>query len=103
MALNVPGAAAEKVRAAMAVGDLTAARHAMEGVVALALDRVARAEAADEPGDIYNNGIALSEEALFGFQQEVGRDRISAASISCRRTSTRSSAAATTSRPCPSG
>ncbi len=37
----------------------------------------ASAEDHDEPpGDIYNTGIALSEEALLGFQQEVGRDRV---------------------------
>lgn len=31
---------------------------------------------AGKRGDIYNNGIALSGEALLGFQQEVGKDRI---------------------------
>lgn len=36
----------------------------------------AHADDADEPGDIYNTGIALSEDALRGFEQEVGRDRI---------------------------
>lgn len=75
LALNVSANTEQQVRAALAARDVGSARRALEGVIAIALEQVANAEA-DPVGDIYNNGVALSEEALLGFQQEIGTKRV---------------------------
>lgn len=75
LALSVSATTEQQVRSALASRDLAAAKRALDGVVAIALEQAANPEA-DPPGDIYNNGVALSEEALLGYQQEMGNKRI---------------------------
>ena len=49
--------------------------RALAGPVREGLEAAAR-EPADRPGDIYNSGVALSEEALTAFLDEVGSQRV---------------------------
>jgi hypothetical protein len=73
LALTVaPGIEAQAVAAARA-GDLAGAMRWLAGPVRDGLEAAVH-EAADPPGDIYNSGAALSEEALSAFLAEV-RDR----------------------------
>jgi hypothetical protein len=67
-------AEAEALRLARA-GDLNGAMRALAGPVREGLEAAAR-EPADRPGDIYNSGVALSEEALTAFLDEVGTKRV---------------------------
>ncbi|MBX5481175.1 MAG: hypothetical protein IRZ16_04895 [Myxococcaceae bacterium] len=73
--LNVAPAIEQQVRSALARGDVAGARRTLENAITQALEQAARPDP-DSPGDIYNNGIALSEEALLGFQQEIGPERV---------------------------
>lgn len=73
--IQIPAATEQAVRAALSERDVVTAKRAVDGLVAIALESALRPEP-DAPGDIYNNGIALSEEALLGFQQELGGKRI---------------------------
>jgi len=74
LALPVPAEAEEQALRAARAGDLQAGLRALAAPVREALDAAAR-EPAERPGDIYNSGTALSEEALEAFLAEVG-DRL---------------------------
>ena len=67
-------AEAQALEAARA-GDLTQALRALAGPVREAVEAAARAPA-ERPGDIYNSGAALSEEALEAFLAEVAGRRV---------------------------
>ncbi|HSN91272.1 MAG TPA: hypothetical protein VLS93_08585, partial [Anaeromyxobacteraceae bacterium] len=64
-----PDAEEAAIRAARA-GDLQGAMRALGGPVREALESAAR-EQGDRPGDVYNSGAALSEDALMAFLSEV--------------------------------
>jgi hypothetical protein len=69
-----PATAAEAVRA-FAGGNQPAAMRLVAGPVRSGLEAAARAEG-DAPGDIYNSGIALSEESLQAWLGEVAGARV---------------------------
>jgi len=69
-----PEAEAEALRL-VRQGDLAGGMRALAAPVREALEAAAR-EPADRPGDIYNSGAALSEEALTAFLAEVGGQRV---------------------------
>lgn len=56
-------------------GDGAGGMRALSPSLHEALEAVARGETAERPGDIYNGGAALSEEALSAFLAEVGEER----------------------------
>lgn len=62
------------IRAALRAGDLGGAMRAAAEPVRSALKEAALS--GDRPGDIYNAGAALSEEALLAFEQAVGDRRV---------------------------
>jgi len=68
-----PQAEAAALRAARA-GDVTAGMNALAGAVRDAL--VSAARTVDAPGDIYNSGVALSEDALTAFLAAVEGERM---------------------------
>jgi hypothetical protein len=61
--------------AAARAGDLPTALRVLAGPVRQALERAASGGSPDEPGDIYNSGVALSEEALTAFLHAVKESR----------------------------
>ncbi len=69
-----PEAEEQALRAARA-GDLQAGMRALAAPVREALEAAAR-EPVERPGDIYNCGTALSEEALEAYLAEVGGQRV---------------------------
>jgi len=69
-----PGTAAEAVRT-FASGNHPAAMRHVAAPVRAAIEAAARAEG-DAPGDIYNSGIALSEESLQAWLAEVASARV---------------------------
>jgi len=69
-----PGAEDQALQALRA-GDLKGAMRAVAPPVREALEAAAR-EPAERPGDIYNSGAALSQEALQAFLAEVGPRRV---------------------------
>ena len=71
--IPVPVAAEDGVRAAIKAKDLPGALAALERPVKDAIATLARTD--DRPGDIYNAGAALSEEALHAYRVEVGGRR----------------------------
>jgi hypothetical protein len=75
LSLPVGQEAEEQALRAARAGDLQAGLRALANPVREALDAAAR-EPADRPGDIYNSGTALSEEALQAFLAEVEGHRI---------------------------
>ncbi len=73
LSLTVPPELETRAVAAARAGDLAGAMRWLAGPVREALELAAQ-EGGDPPGDIYNSGAALSEEALTAFLAEV-RDR----------------------------
>jgi hypothetical protein len=69
-----PATAAEAVRV-FASGNQPAAMRHVAGPVRAALEAAAKAEG-DAPGDIYNSGIAVSEESLQAWLGELSADRV---------------------------
>jgi hypothetical protein len=57
-------------------GDLPAALKALARPVRQALESAARGDGADEPGELYNAGAALSQEALDAFLAAVRGERV---------------------------
>ncbi|MBI3181304.1 MAG: hypothetical protein HYZ28_04095 [Myxococcales bacterium] len=74
LSLSVPPPAEEAVRAALRAGDGARAMEFLLGTVRELLEELSRNESA--PGDIYNAGAALSEEALLAFQEAQGDRRV---------------------------
>jgi hypothetical protein len=70
LALPVGQEAEEQAMRAARAGDLPAGLRALAATVREALEAAAR-EPAERPGDIYNSGTALSEEALEAYLAEV--------------------------------
>ncbi len=66
LAIAIPPELERAAVAAARAGDLPGALRALAGPVRDAIERAARA-GGDEPGDIYNSGAALSDEALESF------------------------------------
>jgi hypothetical protein len=66
LSIAIPPELERAAVAAAAVGDLPTALRALAGPVRQAVERAASGSG-DEPGDIYNSGVALSEEALTSF------------------------------------
>ncbi len=75
LAFQAPPAVEAEALALARSGDLPRAMRALAGTVREGLEGAAR-EPADRPGDIYNMGVALSEEALAAFLDEVGAKRV---------------------------
>ncbi len=75
LALAVPPDLAAQAVAAAQAGDLAGAVRCLAGPVQEGLEAAAQ-EGADPPGEIYNSGAALSEEALTAFLAEVGERRV---------------------------
>ncbi|QRO00430.1 hypothetical protein JRI60_16055 [Archangium violaceum] len=75
LSVQVPYAAEAEARAALKAGDLAAAMRALEQVVRDSLEEAAK-QGEDAPGDIYNAGVALSEETLLAYQEAVGDNRL---------------------------
>jgi hypothetical protein len=75
LAFQAPPAVEAEALEAVRAGDLPRAMRALAGTVREGLEGAAR-EPADRPGDIYNMGVALSEEALAAFLDEVGPKRV---------------------------
>lgn len=75
LAIAVSAAAEAEARAALKAGDLAAATRALEGAVRDALEDAAK-QGGDAPGDIYNAGVALSEETLLAYQEALGEKRV---------------------------
>ncbi len=74
LSVQVPYAAEAEARAALKAGDTAAAMRALEQAVRDALEDAAK-HGEDGPGDIYNSGVALSEETLLAYQEAVGDKR----------------------------
>jgi hypothetical protein len=75
LGLVVPPDVEVQAVAAARAGDLALAMRWLAGPVRDGLEAAAQ-EATDPPGDIYNSGAALSEEALTAFLAEVGDRRV---------------------------
>jgi hypothetical protein len=75
LSLPVPPDLEDRALRAARSGDLQAALRHLAGPVRDALEAAAR-EPAERPGDIYNSGVALSEEALSAFLAEVEGRRV---------------------------
>jgi len=73
--IPVPFEAEEAALRAVRAGDLAGAMRALAGPVRGALEVAAR-EQGDRPGDVYNSGAALSEDALMAFLAEVEGTRV---------------------------
>jgi hypothetical protein len=72
----VPAELEAQVVAAWRAGDQAGALRALSAPVREALGAAARAEGAERPGDIYNSGAALSEDALSAFLAEIEGARV---------------------------
>jgi hypothetical protein len=75
LTLPVPPELEVQALAAARAGDLAGAMRTLAGPVREGLEAAAR-RPVERPGDIYNSGTALSEEALVAFLHEVERDRL---------------------------
>jgi hypothetical protein len=75
LALAVPPEVGAQAVAAAQAGDLAGAMRCLSGSVREGLEAVAL-EGAEPPGEIYNSGAALSEEALTAFLAEVSERRV---------------------------
>jgi hypothetical protein len=73
--IALPADAEDQAMRLMGAGDVPAALRAVAQPVKDALDAAAR-EPPDRPGDIYNSGAALSEDALLAFLAEVEPERV---------------------------
>ncbi|HYO54725.1 hypothetical protein [Archangium sp.] len=74
LSVQVPYSAEAEARAALKAGDMEAARRALEQTLRDALEEAAK-QGEDAPGDIYNSGVAVSEETLLAYQEAVGDQR----------------------------
>ncbi len=72
--IAIPPAEEDAARAAVQANDLPAAMRAVADPVKRAVEASGRA--ADRPGDIYNAGAAVSEEALLAYQEATGGRRV---------------------------
>ncbi len=72
--LAIPPDAEEHALRLFRVGDTTGAMRALAAPVRDGIEGAARA--GEQPGDVYNSGAALSEEALEAFLAEVGPARV---------------------------
>jgi class 3 adenylate cyclase len=75
LSVQVPYPAEAEARAALKAGDLAGAMKALEQAVRDSLEDAAK-HGEDGPGDIYNSGVALSEETLLAYQEAVGDKRL---------------------------
>ncbi len=75
LSIPVSSTAEAEARAALKAGDGAAAMRALEQAVREALEDAAK-QGEDAPGDIYNNGVALSEETLLAYQEVLGEKRV---------------------------
>ena len=75
LSVHVPYPAEAEARAALEAGDLAGAMRALEQAVRDSLEDAAK-HGEDGPGDIYNSGVALSEETLLAYQETVGDKRL---------------------------
>ncbi len=73
--IPVPPEPEDAARRAAKAGDLKAAMRALAAPVREAVEAAAR-QVGDPPGDIYNGGAALSEEALMAFLAAVEGERV---------------------------
>jgi hypothetical protein len=73
--VQVPYPAEAEARAALKAGDLTGAMRALEQAVRDSLEDAAK-QGEDAPGEIYNSGVALSEETLLAYQEMAGDKRL---------------------------
>ncbi|MFY0529985.1 hypothetical protein ACN28I_44735 [Archangium gephyra] len=74
LSVQVPYSAEAEARAALKAGDVEGARRALEQSLRDALEDAAK-QGEDAPGDIYNAGVAVSEETLLAYQETVGDQR----------------------------
>lgn len=74
LSVQVPYSAEAEARAALKAGDLEGARRALEQSLRDALEDAAK-QGEDAPGDIYNAGVAVSEETLLAYQETLGDQR----------------------------
>jgi hypothetical protein len=75
LAVSVPPGVAEEAVRTFADGNHPAAMRLVAPAVRAAIDAAARARE-DASGDIYNSGVALSEEALQAWLAEVAEERV---------------------------
>ena len=75
LSIAVPPEAEDAAMRSLGAGDALGALRAVAAPVRDALDSAAR-EPAERPGDIYNCGAALSEDALVAFLQDVEAKRV---------------------------
>jgi len=75
MQLSVPPEAEEQALALFRAGDVQGAMRALAAPVRDGLEAAARVQG-ERPGDIYNSGVAISEEALEAYLAEVGETRV---------------------------
>ncbi|PTL80487.1 hypothetical protein DAT35_28030 [Vitiosangium sp. GDMCC 1.1324] len=75
LSLHIPYSAEAEARAALKAGDVAGAMRALEQSVRDSLEDTAK-QGEDAPGDIYNAGVAISEETLLAYQEAVGDQRL---------------------------
>jgi hypothetical protein len=73
LTLALPSAVEREALSAARAGDLDAALRAVSGPLREALEQAARGGGSEEPGDLYNSGAAMSQEALDAFLSEARR------------------------------
>ena len=74
ISLSFDGNNMHSAKATLKAGDLEGARRALEQSLRNALEEAAK-QGEDAPGDIYNAGVAVSEETLLAYQETVGDQR----------------------------
>lgn len=74
LSVTIPPTAEADIREALKAGDLPGALRAMYPSLRESLEDAAQ-KGEDVPGDIYNAGVALSEETLLAYQEAMGTKR----------------------------
>ena len=75
LSIAVPPETERAAVSSASAGDLPTALRLLTASIRHSLERAASGAARDEPGDIYNSGVALSEEALASFLDAVKESR----------------------------
>jgi hypothetical protein len=76
LAVALPAAVEREALAAARAGDMPAALQAVAGPLRQALEEAAQGLGPEEPGELYNSGAALSQEALDAFLRAVRDARL---------------------------
>ncbi len=76
LTLALPAAVEREALSAARAGDLAAALEAVSGRLREALEEAARGLGVEEPGELYNSGAAMSQEALDAFLAAVRQERL---------------------------